>query len=351
MKVLHLPDNVGGQAWGLAQGERRIGIDSKVLYISQNYLNYPYDICLNTSRRNPLSIFKLLKTFLEVYKSYDVFHFNFGSSLIDFSIFGFPLLELPFYKGKKIITFQGCDARQKYETMKRTQIAPCHRKDCYGGMCNSGRLDKIRRKRIKRAEEYANHIFAINPDLMYFLPQNKSTFFPYVAARWYDITPQKYKIDDKIIIIHSPTERVCKGSDYIINAVENLKKRYKNVEFILIEKIPNNQALEIYSKAHLLIDQVLVGWYGKVSVEVMRMGKPVAVYIREEDLKFIPKAMADELKETIININPYNIEEKLAYYIENPGELYRKSEASLDYVHRWHDPVYAASIAKQFYES
>ena len=83
----------------------------------------------------------------------------------------------------------------------------------------------------------------------------------------------------------------------------------------------------------------------------MKMGKPLGVFIREEDLKFIPKEMAQDLNDAIININPYNIEEELSKYVENIDLLYKKSEASIEYVNKWHNPLYVASLTKQVYES
>jgi hypothetical protein len=83
----------------------------------------------------------------------------------------------------------------------------------------------------------------------------------------------------------------------------------------------------------------------------MRMGKPVAVYIREEDLRLIPSSMEEDLKKAFINIDPFNMERVLAEYLENPQRLYQRSQAGLEYVHKWHDPVYVAGITKSFYES
>lgn len=90
---------------------------------------------------------------------------------------------------------------------------------------------------------------------------------------------------------------------FIRSLIENLKTRY-NVEMILVENMPNKEALEFYKQGDLVIDQVLAGWYGGFAVEAMKMGKPVGVYIREEDLQFIPEEMAKDLRETVININP-----------------------------------------------
>ena len=60
--------------------------------------------------------------------------------------------------------------------------------------------------------------------------------------------------------------------------------------------------------------------------------------------------MAKDLKEAIININPMTIERVLEEYLQNPQLLYHKSQAGLEYVHRWHDPVYVAGITKTVYE-
>ena len=351
MKILHLPSTVGGHNWGLAQGEKALGLDSTVLVDSTNWLGYKSDICLNLQDKSRAQrIYTKIDTFFKVKNSYDIYHFNFGSSLVDFSNYNLHLLDIPFYKGKKIFTYNGCDARQKYPTINRVEFSACHQKDCYEGRCNSGKMDKRREERIKIVDKYADHIFALNPDLMYFLPPEKTTFLPYSVAGWEDIEKVDYIIDKKIKIIHSPTNRAAKGSDYILKALDNLQKKYKNIEVQIIEKIPYAQALQMYKEADIIIDQVLIGWYGGFGVEVMKMGKPLGVFIREEDLKFIPNDMAKDLKEAIINLNPFNIEEELSKYIENTNLLYEKSKASLEYVHKWHDPLYVASLTKEVYE-
>ena len=353
MRVLHLPTLVGGMAWGLAQGEKRLGLDASVLTAAANWLGYPYDISLHWEKKRAVTIFfSSIKAFLTYRNHFDVFHFNFGSTLVDFRNYGIHYWDLPFYpKNKKIVfTFNGCDARQKKRTMERVNISACHERECYGGICNSGRRDRIRRKRIDIASKYAHHLFAVNPDLLYFLPEKLSSFLPYSLGNWYEIQPLPYKIGRTLKIVHSTTDRAAKGSNYIIQALENLKKRYP-IEILLVENIPNKKAIEIYKEADIVIDQILSGWYGGFAVECMRMGKPVAVFIREEDLRLIPSSMAEDLKKAFINIDPFNMERVLAEYLENPQRLYQRSQAGLEYVHKWHDPVYVAGITKSFYES
>ena len=114
MNVLHLPTQVGGNSWGLAQAENQIGMHSRVLYKCENWLSYPGDIILPYSKVKIIELFILLKEFYNIVGKYDVYHFNFGSTLIDCPMFGLDLFDLPFYKKKNIfVTYNGSDARQR----------------------------------------------------------------------------------------------------------------------------------------------------------------------------------------------------------------------------------------------
>lgn len=349
-----MPTAVGGNSWGLAQGERRLGLDARVLVRQPARAAYPYDYSLGWERRGFLAKrIKAFHTFLKIRREYDVYHFNFGTSLCDFPRLGLPLLEVPFYPpGKKIVfTYNGCDARQRHETVERFKISACREDDCYAGACQKANSDAMRARSVAKASRHAIKIFALNPDLLRFLPPDAS-FLPYTVAAWTQIEANKYYVGRKITIVHLPSNRGAKGSKYIVDALENLcRARGNSLSFHLVEQVTNRAALEAISRADLVIDQVLVGWYGALAVEAMKMGKPVAAYIRSDDLAFLPREMAEEVTEAIINIDPYNIEQVLAGYLDDPSQLVHKSQAALDYVHKWHDPVRVARLTKAAYEA
>jgi hypothetical protein len=348
VKVLHLPTSVGGNSWGLAQAEKSLGLDSTVLVSKQNWLKYDANIKLSLEDKN--FIFQLItsyKTFKEIRNKYDVFHFNYGSSLLDLQKLGLPLLELPYYESSKkiIFTYNGSDCRGVHPLEYWENL------DAPNSSFYKKLVFKMKELKVKKASRYADHIFALNPDLMHYLPEN-TTFLPYTIANWNKINKLESDFFSKPIkIVHSPTSRDLKGSKYILDALYNLQAKYKNIEILIIENVPHNKALKMYMEADIVVDQVLIGWYGAFGVEVMKMGKPLAVYIREEDLQFIPNDMAKDLKEAIINISPFNIYETLSEYIENRNLLVLKSIAGLDYVHKWHNPKYTAKITKEVYEA
>ncbi len=355
MKVLHLPTSVGGNAWSLAQGEKALGLDSEVLIAAQNWLNYNADFVLNTQdvRSNYGKALKLAAAFFRIRSRYDVFHFNGGSSLLHSPQNHLNQMDLPFYPrtAKLFVTYNGCDARQKFPTIARTAVAACHNPKCFHGMCNYGAYDEQRRKAIAKMARHVRHIWALNPDLLHFLPAEKSSFLPYcVTSR--DSVPTVPAFKGRLRLLHAPTNREAKGTRHIIESVEKIRReRGDVVELMLIENKPHHEAVVLYRQADIVIDQVLIGWYGGFAVEAMKMGKPVIARIAEEDLHFLPAAMAKDACETVINAGPGTLYDAIQRCIEDRAFLRERAAASLEYANRWHDPKYVAGLTKKEYEA
>lgn len=119
-----------------------------------------------------------------------------------------------------------------------------------------------------------------HPDIQYlFLPFDTGAIIP------------NYKSHGPIKICHSPTNRYFKGSDTIISICERLAAEESGVEFILIEDLPHNQALEIKQTCDILVDQVhnRGGWgYGMNSVEALAMGLVCVTEFNQEYNDFLP---------------------------------------------------------------
>lgn len=351
VKVLHLPTPTGGNSWGLSRAERELGLKSDVLIEESFYFDYPADINLNLHLKNRLSstalkkiyrYYRKFKAFLDVRNKYNIFHFNAGKTLLHSPIHPFFYqFELPFYpkKSKLFVTYNGSEARQRYPSLERANLP------------TSEVEDKRKSRSIEKMAKHVDWMWSVNPDLLYYLPKEISSFLPYSIAN-FNISPAFSKSDGVLKIVHAPTNQLVKGTAFILEAIEKLKKKYPNhFKFELIQGLSHHQALEKYREADLVIDQILLGWYGAFAVEVMLMGKPVIVNIAEEDLKFIPKEMAKNLMETIIQAGPSDIYEVLEKCIHDRASLKEKSEASVEYAREWHNPRYIANITKEKYES
>ena len=172
---------------------------------------------------------------------------------------------------------------------------------------------------------------------MHVLPQD-AEFLPYMMEDLEKIEASFINLNsEKLIIGHAPSNRDVKGTRFLLDAIDKLKKKNHNFEFILIENLSHEEALKKYQKIDILVDQLLAGWYGGVAVEAMSLGKLVIAYLRESDLRFIPLEMKSEMP--IFNADPKSIYSKLHEVISMKREdLYDLSLKSRNYVEKWHDP-------------
>ena len=85
-----------------------------------------------------------------------------------------------------------------------------------------------------------------------------------------------------------PTDRDVKGTAHVIAAVEALRQEGASIRLDLIEHVTHGEALGRLAAADLVVDQLVLGWYGAVAVEAMALGRPVLAYIREDEAEDNP---------------------------------------------------------------
>jgi len=251
--------------------------------------------------------------------------------------------------GKAIfVTYQGDDARQGDYCRAHFEIHFAHE---VGPDYYPEGSDAEKRRAIATFARYADGIFALNPDLLHVLPSG-AKFLPYAnvdLAEWQPV-PAAAFTRRPLTIIHAPSHRLVKGSQYLFEAVERLRAEGAPIELTLVEGLPRRDARALYERADVVVDQLLAGWYGGVAVEAMALGKPVIAYLRESDLSLVPEAMRRELP--IINADPHTIHAVLkSLATTNRGSLAEIGKKSRAYVEKWHDPAKIAAMVVEDYGS
>lgn len=356
MKVLHGPVNVGNQPWVLSRAERRLGVSSDLVTRSDTWLKYPADRTLSPADAGFMKValrsagYGLLNQW-----QYDVLHFYFGQTFLSV---GFPLskpgsplskksmltdalnrlatmdLRVARALGKKLfMTLQGCDSRLAKEGNQRNAWTMCAPGHCAMYQRCVDVLDDRRKHLISNVLPLFDRVFYLNPELGHVVPNG--TFLPYVCTELENPSVTFPSVEGRPKIVHAPTNAGIKGTPMILEALNQLQSRY-DFELILVENKSHEEAMELYRSADLAIDQILGGWYGGFAVEIMAMGKPVACYIRESDMKFVPEAMRKELP--VFNVNPDTLIEDLAAILDRKSEWRARGRDSRRYVERWHNP-------------
>ena len=162
---------MAGQAHGLSRAERKLGLTSDVAVFSPSGYGYGFDIDIGARAADPLwrQLGRRLSFLRRAVDAYDVFHFNFGQTILSVRRLGHVVDELAWLRrrGKTILfTYQGSDVRP-------SDRCPCGKPDCR-------ELDRYRRLGAQRAVRFADRVFYQNPDLRQWLPG--ASFLPYAAV-------------------------------------------------------------------------------------------------------------------------------------------------------------------------
>jgi glycosyltransferase involved in cell wall biosynthesis len=308
---------VAGQAHGLSRAERKLGLTSDVAVFTPSPYAYGFDIDLGARPADPLwrQFSRRLSFLRRAVDGYDVFHFNFGQTILSIRRFGRVVDELAWLRrrGKTILfTYQGSDIR--------------------GG-------GGVRQKAAHRALRYADRVFYQNPDLRRWLPG--ATFLPYAAVDPGALRREPLPKRDELIVAHAPTDRVIKGTQHVIEAIDALRDEGVAIRLDLIEGVTRDVAVERLGAADLLVDQLMLGWYGTVAVEAMALGRPVLSYIREDEPEDNP--FGAELP--IVRTTPATLVEDLRALSANRDRRRELSVAGRAFVEQHHDPVAVARLA------
>jgi hypothetical protein len=364
LRVLHCPEMVGGHPQELARAERELGLASWSVVYRESPFRYAADeILLGDGASRFTTVKNRWQLLRRAFRDYDVIHFNFGQTLLprrhfspkgwrervrDWLASPLELRDLRWLKqaGKIIaVTFQGDDARQG--DVLEQHVEWDLSEELPAGYYTPD-SDAHKRWRIAEFARWADAIYSLNPDLLRVLPAG-TKFVPYAH-----VDPRKWQVpdwpkNDVPLVMHAPTHRGIKGTRHILQAMEQLKRDNVPFRFELIEGLTNEQAIERYRQADLLIDQVLLTWYGGLAVELMALGKPVVCNLeRAADLALVPPAMRAELP--LISAGPANLYAVLKDWLTRPRqELMCRGQQSRAFVERWHDPIRIAAAISEDY--
>ncbi|MFO7526774.1 MAG: hypothetical protein R6W68_15075 [Ignavibacteriaceae bacterium] len=240
--------------------------------------------------------------------------------------------------GKKTaIVFAGCDIRMP-EKVAEFKWNPCS--NCtvdYQTMVNCDIAKK--KNELKSIEKYFDFIFSPDECAGFIKRKYYSHYFPvdfeYIA---------KYKVKNikdstsPFTILHAPSNYHIKGTAFIEKTIEDIKKKYPNILYKRLQGLPKTEIIKEINNADMVIDQMLVGFYGVLAVEAMALEKPVVCYIRPD----LWKNMKDSCP--IINADPENLEEVLESLIKDQSALHELGHRSRQYALEYHSPQKTAEI-------
>ncbi|MDP2671606.1 MAG: glycosyltransferase [bacterium] len=320
---------------------RKEGFRIDFFGFSGRWVNTPCDVTLRPFSNKLLQKLQGLYLLISSLFKYDIFHFFYGRTFFQyrFDHFFFKLL------GKKVIyDFRGSelyDVKKSVETdgKESPYYSFFHKK--------GATFFENEKKRNGFLIDNADAIVLAGPWLA--SQANKSAHIIPYSRNIEEIHAFKKQNNEKkaFTILHAPTKQEIKGTKFVTGAVEELKKEGMEIELTLVEKVQKEELFEQINRSDIVVDQLLIGWYGGFSVEAMALEKPVVCYLEDEYKDLVP--FGDEIP--IINASKDTLKEILKKAISEKEELKALGKKGYEFVQKYHDAKVVAKQYQEVYES
>lgn len=332
MKILLAPSNVANQSTSIAVGLRKLGHDVQIWNYGPSPNGFAVDREFNPE--TPNDYYSILEESLE--EDFDVYHFHTARSLIP-ERGGLPQMwDLPLLRslGKKIVTsFHGSDIRRashhKAEdpwSFYRFADIPCDE-------------EKIG-TRLAIIRTYAHHTTVSSVLDSVYAPE--STYLPKsLDLNDYEVAP--LQCNRRPIVLHATRRRATKGTNIIEAELEKLQHKF-DFEVRIVEGIGHDELLRQISEADVVVEKLLGGDAGVLSLEAMAMGRVAVARIREEVFDHHP-AMP------VQSANPESFGEVMAKLLSSRQIRENLGAEGRHYVEQEHSAIASARLLEALYLS
>ncbi len=345
MKILHVaPLNVAGVPFSMMDMQRRSGSEARLVTLHQSDFAFPEDICLQI----PLPRHSIAQWWRKSKQRQRLAQAHESDN---------PDTQLPIHGPKNIFErayFALDDSRR--ESIVRRAIEEYHL-DEFEIIHYDGGLDFFRDCRLakqwkKEGKKIICHymgsdlrVRGIDPtmnslsnlnitnesDHLLRHPNIHYIYIPFDA----DSLAARTEENTRLRIVHSPTNRAMKGTEFILPIMDAVRK-VRDVEFVLVENTSHDDVIRIKRSCDLAIEQVgnLGGTgYGRNSLETLAMGIPTITEMTPDYAAWLPEnpfvlAIRETLYETVLKL------------IDNAGLRKELKERGRQWVMKYH--CYAA---------
>ncbi len=324
-----------------ARAERILGVEADSLVYEVYFITDQFTHNLSRWAKIPL-LRHVLPYLVLVWacRRYQRFHFFFDRGILPPSAdhqFDGDELRLLRDLGKEVYFWTyGADVRTRETTRLLGEPNCCTECPAPGTACV---CDQDRgTENLMRIAQGATGVFSMGDMIEYAGESRNDLFFWPVdleadAGRKYAPHYPDADGNEPLKIVHAPNHRHFKGTRFLLAAVDRLQAEGYPVELQLVERVPNDQAMEMYRSADLVFDQCLIGFHGYFAIEAMALGKPVMCYIRKpEDYLLHPEECP------IVSARSDQVESVLRELIADRRRLHALGVRGRAYVEKYYTP-------------
>lgn len=331
LRILHAPRNIAGQAGDTVAALRRLGHEAELWETQRDPFGRPADRHLEL---DPGDARATVAAVLEAADRFDVVHFHFARSLVPSRGVLPPFWDLPVLRGlgrRVFFTFHGSDVR--IDRLHR-ELNPWSSDFVPAAPVDDDRTAKS----VQVIRTYADRMFVVSVNYLAYVPD--AEYLPRVIdlASWPEVAP---RVRERPVIVHAPTRRSTKGTELLLPALDTLRAEGLEFDLRLLEGLPHQAVREAVAGADILVDNLVGGSYGIVSLEAMA-SSAVAVSNATEAVR---RAHTDS---PVVHVDPGSARDVLRALIRDSGRRRTLAEQGRPFVARTHD---AGMVARRLVDA
>ncbi len=204
--------------------------------------------------------------------------------------------------------------------------------------CDPFCVPREQERALALAAKHAGRVFYSTLDLGESVPRGVHLPLAIEAGRWERASldrplpdlERRDGVRGPVVIAHAPTHRLIKGTKHVQEAVERLRAEFPRVELRMIERRPWAAMPEFLSGCDILVDQVMMGWYGLLAIEGMAERRAVVAYLREDLRARYPDC-------PVVSAEPATLHAVLRDLVRDPARRAALGERGARYARERHD--------------
>jgi hypothetical protein len=226
--------------------------------------------------------------------------------------------------GRRIVVhYRGCEVRDRDLNQRlHPTMNICEECDYHPRIC------EVSTERRAIAQRYGNAFLVTTPDMKDFAPEAVHVPFFVMNA---PAAAGASRPGARFKIVHATNHPGIEGTAHIHRAVESLRAKGYDIDFVDLRGVPHERVLRELKDADVSVGKLKMGYYANFQVESLAAGVPAITYVR-------PELMTPTLDASgLIFATPATLEATLERLISCPEELAAKRRVARSSVAQLHD--------------
>jgi glycosyltransferase involved in cell wall biosynthesis len=297
-------------------------------------------------------LFLHYKVFIDLIRAYDIFHGNFYPGYLrETPLERFELYFLHLAGCKHIAISVGGDVA--HLTDIRSHLIRHGYMEMYPHITTPSQ-QRLIKKWIDHYCEHSDFVFAQSSYMIDALPRwdlLTNSYWPLDTELW---KSSHYSDHDgrnaPVVIGHSPNHRPLKGTNFLIKAVNELRREGLKITLELIEGKRNHEVREILSRCDIVVADLVLQGYSAMAIEGLALGRPVLQDISDPHYNRVYKLYSGLDQAPFVSVPLEEMKDRLRELVRNPRLRRKIGREGRKYVEKFHSYEAVAKFWEWVYE-